>query len=497
MSMTPAAQPRFGRCMPVALVALALSLTAAPSSSFAAPSTAVTHASSLQTAIDVTPGLGQDGELTLSHVLATGSRFVRLDVTWRSVAPAVLPAGFDPSNPDSPGYDWSEVDREVTLAVSRGLAPIIYVLRAPDWAESSPSPYGVLNPDPAQLGMFAQAAARRYDGTRPGLPRVRYWSVWNEPNWSFFLYPQVVGGRDVSVDRYRDMVNAFATAAHGVRADNVVIAGELFPVATVRGSAMSIAPLQFARELFCLSAGTHPRRTCSSKVTADVISVHPYTSGGPSTLPADPNNVWIATLPSLTALVHQAQAQGTLVSSGPVATWVTEFAWNTSPPRGGGVPIALAERWVAETLYFSWRSGVSLFTWFSLRDDPLNVSLFQTGLYYNCPTGPACDRPKPTLMSFRFPFVAYGQGGSKVLVWGRTAPDVPGSVGVQLRRKGRWVTLVTLRTRGSGIFTAQLRLPRGVDPHNAVLRARGADRVTLSSPFSLKRPRDILVKPFV
>jgi hypothetical protein len=307
----------------------------------------------------------------------------------------------------------------------------------------------------------------------------------------------VLNGQDVSVAHYRDMVNAVAASAHAVHADNIVIAGELFPNGLKRGNLVAIAPLKFARELLCLSAGPKPRKTCSSKLSADVISVHPYTSGGPSTLPAGPDNVWIATLPKLTRLVSQAQAKGTLVSSHKVATWITEFAWATDPPRKGDVPIALAQRWVAEAMYTAWRDGIGLFTWFTLRDDQLTSSLFQAGLYFACSTGFACDQPKLTLASFRFPFVAYRQSGRQVLVWGRTPPGVTGPARVQLLHGGRWVTLATLTPSAAGIFSKQLRLPPNANPSNSMLRAQGSDGTTVSNPFSLKRPGNLPAKPCV
>src|SRR6202023_4065510 len=102
--------------------------------------------------------------------------------------------------------------------------------------------------------------------------------------------------------------------------------------------------------LFCLFTGAKPRRVCQTTVNVDVWSVHPYTSGGPSTQPANPDNVWIANLKSLTALVHAAQRVGTLVSMSPAQMWVNEFGWNSNPPDHGGAPVGLEQRWVAETL---------------------------------------------------------------------------------------------------------------------------------------------------
>ena len=96
---------------------------------------------------------------------------------------------------------------------------------APPWAQSGdkqrPSD-GPARPDSAALGAFATAAAKRYGGDFSGLPRVRYWQVWNEPNLSIQLMPQHEGDRVISPRVYRAMVNAMAQAVHSVHHDNVV-----------------------------------------------------------------------------------------------------------------------------------------------------------------------------------------------------------------------------------------------------------------------------------
>ena len=55
--------------------------------------------------------------------------------------------------------------------------------------------------------------------------------AWNEPNASFFLFPQRnADGSNYSPALYREMVNRFATGVHRVHADNVVVAGAPVPV---------------------------------------------------------------------------------------------------------------------------------------------------------------------------------------------------------------------------------------------------------------------------
>jgi Cellulase (glycosyl hydrolase family 5) len=448
----------------------------------------------LQTAVEAYPPPGPEGELALARVRALGAHFVRLVLPWSAVAPVSPSPGFEPTNPNDPAYRWQEFDRVITAAVTAGLEPIVDISSPPWWAQSPPGA-GTKSPEPVSFGQFAAAAATRYDGSTPGLPRVRYWEVWNEPNASFFLQPQTQAGRIVSVTTYRTMIESFAAGVHGVRADNIVIGGELFPNGVNSGELTAIAPLEFTRRLFCISAGPRPRRVCNAHVPVDVWSVHPYTSGSPSTLPANPNNVWIANLSALSQTVQAAQRLGTLVSPRPARTWVTEFSWDSNPPDPKGVPMGIEQRWVAEAIYRSWTAGISVFTWFSLSDQPLGSSPFQSGLYFECPGGLVCATSKPIAASFRFPFVAYGQPRHRVLVWGRTPAGVRATIQVQWLQGSSWRGLVKLRTDSDGIFTARVRLPRQVSSASGLLRAveLGAGP---SPAFSLRASPNIPATPF-
>jgi hypothetical protein len=478
------------RVTPVALaLCLALALL---TTSTSRPAHARAYGVALQTAVDTSPASGPYERAVFSHIRAVGAQMVRIAANWNEIAPDTPPGGFDPTNPDSPGYRWGKLDRAVLEATAQGLTPFLTAIGAPAWAESPPGS-GEAHPEPAELEAFADALARRYDGSH-GLPWVRYFEVWNEPNASYFLQPQIEGSSYPSVDLYRTMINDFSGGVHGVRADDIVIAGALFPNGLRRAGVTAIAPLDFTRRLLCMSAGPNPQRICEATVSADVWSVHPYTSGGPSTRAVDPDNVWIYNLGALSSLVKAAQAAGTLYSSQPVQTWVTEFSWDSSPPDPKGVPLRLQQRWVAEALYRAWLAGIKVFTWYSLRDDPIQSSPQQAGLYFDCPQGIACDTPKPMARAFRFPFVAYRTSGHKALLWGRTPTGAPGAVQIQWRQRQTWRSLTTLRTDGDGIFTAIRALPAGLDAHYGVLRAVG--RGEASPSFSLHHPQDIIVMPF-
>ena len=98
-----------------------------------------------------------------------------------------------------------------------------------------------------------------------------------------------------------------------------------------------------------------------------------------------------------------------------------------------------------------WRSGVSLVTWFSLRDESPTVSPYQSGLFY------AGGRMKPYLRGFRFPLVAFPRPGG-IYVWGRTPAGAPGRVIVErLTLGGKWKRLGNVTTNRFGIFERTFR----------------------------------------
>jgi hypothetical protein len=336
----------------------------------------------LETAIDPSAAFGSELGVAYERVRQNGASTLKLDLPWKEVASSGRPA--DPSDPNDRHYEWGWFDNQVRLAAEHGLQPLVTIDEAPSWAERGGGGRpGTNNPDPAELALFAQAAARRYGGDFNGLPRVRLWEAWNEPNGSFFLYPQRSGTQLLSPDQYRRMVNAFAGAIHGVHPDNAVIAGALFPFTVDRPGSQSIGPLSFMRSLFCLTTNLTPLPGCEP-VHFDVWSHHPYTSGGPTHAAGGSDSVSIPELPRMAELLRAAIRAGRVASSSPVRLWVTEFSWDSNPPDPGGVPTRLLTRWVSEALYRMWRSGVSLVTWFKLRDDATlgrpNSATFQSGL---------------------------------------------------------------------------------------------------------------------
>jgi hypothetical protein len=410
----------------------------------------------------------------------TGASVARLVLRWDGVAPATRPPGFDPANHAHPAYRWAAFDRQVQLAAARGLEPLVSIHTAPSWAKAGTASTGAdIRPNPAEYGKFAEAAARRYSGTS-GLPRVRYWQAWNEPNRDYFLMPQFEGGRMVSADWYRQMVTEFSAGVRRAGSWNRVVAGGLAPL----GRRGKPAPLAFMRAMLCVTrSGGRACDLRSTPVPFDVWGHHPYTSGGPTHRAGGRDDVSLGNLPKMRRLLRAAVRLGHVDSRGGPAFWVTEFSWDTRPPDPHGLAMSLHSRWVAEALYRMWRNGISLVVWFRVQDDPLRSSYQQSGFFT------ASGRPKRSLRAFRFPVVAL-RGGGGVRVWGRTPLGTPGRVVVEIKTGGPWRRLGTVRAGGSGIFTKAF----GTRARRGHVRARFNGQRSL--PFSLTYAHDRFVNPF-
>jgi RimJ/RimL family protein N-acetyltransferase len=365
----------------------------------------------LQTAIYVQngdiPSDDAGANAFFKRIKATGATAVRLTISWSDVAPAQLPPTFHPKDPAETAYNWTAADRAISLAVANGLTPLVDVLGAPAWA-------GGKKVSAPALGDFATAITSRYIGSFEGLPRVRYWLVWNEPNLTTYLAPQVAGKKLVGAARYRSMVNAFAAAAHSVRRDNVVVAG-------------LVAPFTFRKDPGPL---TFMKAVLAGRTEFDVWAVHPYTSGGPRHHAQKSSDLSLGDLPRARSVLDRAVHAHHIASSHAVQLWVTEFSWDSKPPDSHGVPVGLEAQWVSEALFRAWQAGVSMFTWFLLRDDT-RATPFQSGLYFRS------WQAKPALAAFRFPFVALRRSSS-VYVWGRTPGGRPATAVIE-RKSGRWV----------------------------------------------------------
>ena len=433
---------------------------------------------------------GPDQADALAMTRSAGATYVILRVPWSAIAPVIRPPGFVATDPTSIGYWWIGIDAPVEAAQSAGLTPILEIDTTPIWAYArQPSGVNAGTPNVAELGDFATALATHYDGLAPNLPAEHVFQVSNEPNVSLYLNP-------VKASVYRAMVNAVASGVHAVDPTNLVVAGGLDPFGHPKSKKQqwySVAPLAFMRSLLCLSKGAHPHATCHDSVHFDVWAHHPYTFGGPFGRAQLPDDVELGDLPKMRALLNDGVRLHHVVSAAPIEFWVTEFGWDTNPPRPHGAPLNLAARWTAESLHQMWLSGVSLVTWFLLQDYP-SPSPYQSGFYF--PSSSLADaQPKPSLTAFRFPFVAYlGKQENTVSVWGRDATSDQETVTIQLRhgKAGHWKSVARVSSNPTGIFQAILkRKATKKDWLRAVAPGSGN-----SLAFSLTRPKDPHIGPW-
>ena len=221
-------------------------------------------------------------EPRIELLAGTGVKVTRFDILWQDVAPTRPQNGADPADP---AYDFSHIDRVVKGLQKFGITPIVSVFSAPVWATGGRSDgdrlpeYNSRLPDPAAFGEFMEALSRRYGGRYPGadgkpLPRVRYWELWNEPNLSIFLSPQLDNhGNMVSPAGYARLVrSAYPRVKRGGGPGTVVLVGASGPTSSTykRNHASAISAADWLEELRRLD------------VPLDAYSQHIYPSAAPA-----------------------------------------------------------------------------------------------------------------------------------------------------------------------------------------------------------------------
>lgn len=440
----------------------------------------------------------------LRQTKATGAQFVHILIRWGNVAPRAQPSVWNPEDPADPNYNWESTDTAVTRVVEAGLTPVVTVIGAPKWAQRCEAPEVIrgevlsgrlCDPDPQALVDFARAAARRYSGLLPGLPRVRYWQGLNEPNLSLFFNPQFRKGKPVSPILYRKLINAFYFAVKSANRSNLVLAAGLGPIAVPH---LTIGPMRFARELLCMTGRHKPRPlpgNCHGGVHFDIFDIHPYTTGGP-THKGHVDDVEFGDLGKLQELIRAADQAGRIKGRfRRTPLWNTEMSWDSKPPDPGGLPMPILRRWAAEALYRVWSAGINHSFWYSLRDQapsnrPFSETL-QSGLYFRGATV-AEDRPKPSMYAFRFPFVAYSRPRG-FFFWGRTPTSKGGRVVIQIRKGRGWRNATVTHADKNGIFEGFVEGAFGRQKHGWV---RAIYRGESAVPFSLHPVKDFYQAPF-
>jgi hypothetical protein len=486
---------------------------------------------------------------TLDTLKSLGADRIRASIFWHQVAPeprSKQKPSFDASDPNAyPAPNWERYDRLVRFAAERGIAINLNVTGpAPNWATGNPGSRPDLEawwrPSPAEFGAFMTALGRRYSGSfvpppptgqdpppqpqpppgggdddgipgidlppppfaatttrqapsgEPPLPRVDYWSLWNEPNQPGWLAPQWSHKNkrwnEAAPAIYRGLAdaawNALHATGHGVDTDTILV-GELAPkgLKANRGPSRAIDALRFVRVLYCVGRRYRPlRRSAATRVgcpanPANFAEEHPvlFASTGfahhPYELQLAPNKaprhrewVTIANLPRLSTALSRVLAAHGRRRTGGMPLYLTEFGYQTTPPDPFGVSFRQQAAYLNQSEFIAYYTPqVRTLGQFLLRDDDGDpAKTFQSGLMT------LQGKRKPSYNAFKLPIflpVRRFETGDRVRVWGlvRPAPNgTPQEVTIEYRRARTktWRALRTITSEaGRGYVDGRVSLP--------------------------------------
>jgi hypothetical protein len=454
---------------------------------------------------------------SLAEFRAMGATTVRVILSWyhvtRNPGSSKKPKHFNGSDPNAyPAAGWAPYDLMVRDAAAAGMKIDFTIAGgSPVWADGpgippqGRNPYYAWKPSAKLFGQFVYAVGQRYGGTftprgaSSPLPAVRFWTLWNEPNFGQDLGPQAIHGSTVSVApaMYRGLVDAGWSALHqtGHGHDTILIGGfaarglsagpsRKFPQG-LPGNYAQTKPLQFIRTLYCvgsnyaqLRGGYARARGCPTNAAgsrrfrsrhpglfnASGMSDHPY-QGGESPVGGGNLDPDFALFPDFGKLERELdRLNRTYGSHKRYSIYNDEYGYITRPPAGAPyVSPAKAAYYLNWTEYLSWRSGrVGSYMQYLLGDpnpkDATHVG-FASGLLTSS------GKPKTTFMAFRLPLYLPRtslRAGHGAEVWGDVRParftsldsGQPQTVAIQLKPLGHggYQTIKKLDVSGSRVY---------------------------------------------
>jgi hypothetical protein len=478
-------------------------------------------------------------DATLRQMKSAGVDYVRVTLLWSVVADKARSTKardkryrrLKGSSPKAyPMLNWDRYDRLVRAGQTLGVGIYFNITGpGPAWGHKTPPKSQRRNrktwkPKAREFYKFVQAAGKRYSGRyrdendgRRLIPRVNFWSLWNEPNQGGWLTPQYEKGIPASPHLYRELYifgrRALESTGHG---RDVILVGETAPIGLDRtDSRAPIRPKPFIREMFCLDANNVPysgaaaaQRKCSDfqkygALKATAWAHHPYTKkSSPAVKDPNPDVITMANIDDLGALLDGiAATTGFVAPNMPIVS--SEFGYETSPPDAyQGIDYNTQAIWMnlGDLIAFQ-NPRVIGQTQFLFRDvAPLRKHKTGSKAYWSTYQSGILDlrgQPKPAYTAYTFPFLTYPTGTTSPEgrpnwgVWGQLKfrpndlpPEIYDTVQLQfLPADGSsdWVNVgdpITV-ANGKGFFLATIAAPAP-----GLLRARwqgGAPPFALAS----------------
>jgi hypothetical protein len=486
----------------IAPIVLALIVTACGAGS-SRLSTASAATNGMETIFQDDGQLAANAPATIATFKQLGVDRIRLFVRWAYVAPNAnsrkQPKHFNASDPASyPTGAWTFLDNVITQAHAAGINVYLDIGGpAPYWAtgpnQPKPLPRLQWEPNASMFDQFVQAVGRRYSGSYHGLPRVSFWSVWNEPNYGPDLAPQAINRSSIEYSPllYRQLLDSAWKGLHLTgHGNDTILFGELAPRGygsppAFPGNFAGMRPLTFLRALYCvdphfnrLHGSAATARGCPASGSASAFraahpalfhasgfAIHPYPQGQPPNIvtSAEPDFADLPAVGNLEGLLDRVNR--IWGSSTRFNIYNTEYGYQTRPPdtrlrQPPPTTAALYENWAE---YISWRNPrLKSYMHYLLVDS--KAGDFPSGLEFF--RGRA---KKDTYYAFRMPIfmpVTSGRKGNSLEVWGSARPaDLlgTGSQVVQIQYQSSshasWQNLGTATPDAFGYFDVRLTFP--------------------------------------
>jgi hypothetical protein len=235
----------------------------------------------------------------LAKLPALGVRSIRVALQWWNIQPTAT------------SYDWSSVDRVLSLAETYGLRVDLLLGWTPSWAQASdPDPRRGPD-DPAALQAFAAALCTRYRG------RIAALEIWNEPNATGFF--QAYPGMSIPASYVRILKAAYA-GAKGADPSVQIIAGNSDGRYSTDANGAYYAQDDFLSACYAAGAGG----------SFDMWATHNYPGSPGTVVPEFRFGAW-AGYRSVWGVVESLRAILDAHGDGSKPLGITEVGW----PNGG------------------------------------------------------------------------------------------------------------------------------------------------------------------